>query len=226
MGKLYNLKKCKLCGLEKPLDQFHKIRDGSQLTSRCKKCHGLSKRTCVICMSSFVGLRSKILCSPECRLKYRPQTFKNCENCGKRFGPVARLSARYCEYACKAAAQATGRTVSWQATEEAHAAHLAVRRAVRRGELIRPTCCAHCGQDARTEGAHSDYSKPLEVKWLCRRCHVVWDRASPKGGAVRSEYRPPSRVSRKGTKMNEEQKAALKAAWIIRKQRKAQGLSR
>ena len=51
-------------------------------------------------------------------------------------------------------------------------AHKAVRAAVRRGELIRPKFCEDCdGAPARIEAHHEDYSKPLEVDWLCRLCH-------------------------------------------------------
>lgn len=35
----------------------------------------------------------------------KPQTFKNCTQCGERFGPIDRLSRRFCSYACKVAAQ-------------------------------------------------------------------------------------------------------------------------
>lgn len=41
---------------------------------------------------------------------------------------------------------------------------------VRRGNLI-PKPCEKCGK-ADAEKHHEDYNKPLEVKWLCRECHV------------------------------------------------------
>ena len=44
-------------------------------------------------------------------------------------------------------------------------------KAVRRGELVRPQCCAECGAGGRITAHHPDYSKPLEVEWLCTRCH-------------------------------------------------------
>lgn len=54
---------------------------------------------------------------------------------------------------------------------ERTAAKDAVQRAVRRGELIKPAGCEHCGKEARLHGHHRDYSKPLEVIWLCSPCH-------------------------------------------------------
>ena len=48
-----------------------------------------------------------------------------------------------------------------------------VNHAIRDGKLIRPETCSVCGRPGRIEGHHEDYSKPLEVTWLCRRCHVA-----------------------------------------------------
>ena len=48
-------------------------------------------------------------------------------------------------------------------------AHMALRSGLRRG-LIDKQPCHVCGHP-NTEGHHEDYSKPLEVTWLCRRHH-------------------------------------------------------
>ena len=50
-------------------------------------------------------------------------------------------------------------------------AHSAVRRAIARGDLVRPDCCQDCGASGKIHGHHEDYSKPLDVEWLCPPCH-------------------------------------------------------
>lgn len=72
-------------------------------------------------------------------------------------------------------------------TEEARAAHSAVRAALRAGTLRRPTACEQCGaSDHRIEAAHHDYQRPLDLRWLCTSCHRAWDWANPKGGTIES----------------------------------------
>lgn len=46
-----------------------------------------------------------------------------------------------------------------------------VYKAVRRGDLLRPDACEQCGLPCKAQAHHDDYPKPLEVSWLCRRCH-------------------------------------------------------
>lgn len=53
----------------------------------------------------------------------------------------------------------------WQRRAYSH-----VQRAKVKGELV-PALCAHCGA-ANVEAHHDDYSRPLDVIWLCRRCHA------------------------------------------------------
>ena len=57
---------------------------------------------------------------------------------------------------------------------EKEAARLAVKGAIKRGRLHRPDGCQSCGHDFsfyRLEAHHSDYAKPLDVEWLCAKCH-------------------------------------------------------
>lgn len=49
-------------------------------------------------------------------------------------------------------------------------ARAALRNAIQLGHLQRGAC-RDCGS-GKTEGHHTDYAKPLDVVWLCRRCHL------------------------------------------------------
>ena len=42
---------------------------------------------------------------------------------------------------------------------------------LRRGKLMREACVS-CGS-AQSQMHHPDYSKPLQVVWLCRPCHLA-----------------------------------------------------
>jgi hypothetical protein len=59
-------------------------------------------------------------------------------------------------------------------------AHARVAYALRTGKMTRPNTCERCQSAGPIEAAHFDYSRPLEVKWLCRPCHRNWDRTNPK----------------------------------------------
>lgn len=49
--------------------------------------------------------------------------------------------------------------------------YLIMAKAFRSGKLIRANNCSLCGTLCRTDAHHEDYNKPLEVIFLCRRCH-------------------------------------------------------
>jgi len=53
---------------------------------------------------------------------------------------------------------------------ERYKAHLAVNNAIRDGRL-RPLPCEVCFNTHDLHAHHEDYSKPLDVKWLCAKCH-------------------------------------------------------
>ena len=50
-------------------------------------------------------------------------------------------------------------------------ARMALNYAVKSGVVIRPAACSACGWVCKPHGHHADYSKPLEVEWLCSICH-------------------------------------------------------
>lgn len=49
--------------------------------------------------------------------------------------------------------------------------HNFVALAVKLGYINRPTKCDRCEVHCKPHGHHDDYDKPLEVVWLCRKCH-------------------------------------------------------
>lgn len=56
-----------------------------------------------------------------------------------------------------------------------------LEEAIERGIIIRKDVCETCGEtgifkDGRTkvQAHHPDYNKPLEVMWLCQKCHHEW----------------------------------------------------
>lgn len=64
-----------------------------------------------------------------------------------------------------------------------------VRRAVRAGRLV-PQPCSVCG-GPNANGHHTDYSKPLDVVWMCSNCHRGEHDANPM-----PRYTPPDPPAR------------------------------
>lgn len=54
---------------------------------------------------------------------------------------------------------------------EKYVARSAVGNALRSGRLVRQPC-ERCGATERVEAHHEDYSRPLDVNWLCKDCHA------------------------------------------------------
>lgn len=73
-------------------------------------------------------------------------------------------------------------------------AYMAVDAAVRAGVLKKPDHCQGCGRSAsetRIGAHHYDYTKPLDVIWVCAACHRPLDkvRAFVESGRPWSEWR-------------------------------------
>jgi hypothetical protein len=52
-------------------------------------------------------------------------------------------------------------------------ARVAVGNALRDGKLIKSPDCEVCGTPCDTHGHHDDYSRPLDVVWVCTACHAL-----------------------------------------------------
>jgi len=60
---------------------------------------------------------------------------------------------------------------------EKQSARKKVYYALKVGKLIKPEVCQVCSSPKELFGHHTDYTKPLEVEWICRECHTQQHRA-------------------------------------------------
>jgi hypothetical protein len=93
------------------------------------------------------------------RWQLRRKRDGKCRACGK--GPLANSDF------CAACAEKNKPASRKQRNPAKYYAREAVRQALKNGMLLRGYC--HCGLIG--EAHHEDYSKPLEVTWLCARHH-------------------------------------------------------
>lgn len=95
--------------------------------------------------------------------------------CGKCDGPIEEEligRQRYCRSCKNAHTKATRKKHSELTDEQRMKAnarsYLHVYR--KRGKVTQQPC-VNCG-DPKSEAHHPDYSKPTEVIWYCRKCHM------------------------------------------------------
>jgi len=158
------MKTCKQCGLDKPMTEYYKhkeMADGH--LNKCKSC-----------------VRSRVLAYSEKNADYIKEYDK------KRASLPHRVQAR------KAYAKTENGKLAIKKARNNYlnnfplrrAAHIITNNALRDGRLLKHPCLI-CGGES--EAHHPDYSRPLDVVWLCdfhhKQAHIV-----TKKGAC---YEPP-----------------------------------
>lgn len=68
----------------------------------------------------------------------------------------------------------------------------AARVAVQSARLRPPAACEACGSTGSgvLQGHHDDYRRPLDLRWLCRSCHIKFHVALRKAAGT---YKPGGR---------------------------------
>lgn len=62
--------------------------------------------------------------------------------------------------------------MEWQRNNpEKKKAHDKVFQAIKMGKIIKPISCSECLREKRLSAHHNNYSRPLDVLWLCSSCH-------------------------------------------------------
>lgn len=182
-------KTCNRCGKEKPVDEFYRhpaMSDGR--LNQCKECkknyqseYGQSDAGKEADKRKYRKHKEKILArnrayqqvhKEEIRLMQRRWIEENFEYVQqyKRTWYAANheeVLARVRDYNQSERGRKTKEQYEKRNPEKVKA-RKAVDRAVRRGKLERLPCEV-CGDEAQAH--HDDYSKPLDVRWLCFRHH-------------------------------------------------------
>lgn len=70
------------------------------------------------------------------------------------------------------AARSRATKINRTKTPEQVYARSVLSRAIHEWGMKRPENCQHCGCECVPHGHHDDYSKPLDVIWLCAACHT------------------------------------------------------
>ena len=142
-------KMCSKCNQEKPLTEFYRTSiTEDRLQYQCKSC-----------VAAYYQTNKTRICK---RLKeYRKTRKTEIVSTRKRYmgtgrgKELSRLASK--EYRLKHPDRCEARKI--------------VRGAIDSGELVRPTICPSCDTETFIESHHPDYRKPLEIEWLCNKCH-------------------------------------------------------
>lgn len=133
-------KKCKACGLTKPVDAFSAAPSNADgYRTRCKACRAAERRK-------------------------RYQTTKATERAQVRRYQRANPDKVLATYLKRAERQGTH-----------EAAQHAVVWALKVQRLTRHSHCQMCGKHGRMQAHHADYTRPLDVIWVCPSCHQYAD---------------------------------------------------
>jgi len=138
------MKKCTKCGERKPSADFY------TKTAQCKEC-----------------IKQRVR-------KYRADNLERCLIYDRQRNMLPHRVQQRNEYAQTEHGRAMlnkGKIAWIKRNPEKRRTHFATWIAIRNGKLIKRPC-EICGE-LKAHAHHEDYSKPLEVRWLCPRHHVA-----------------------------------------------------
>lgn len=145
-------KKCFKCKEIKLLSEFYKhkqMKDGH--LNKCKECAKIDIRKNYFKNHDYYvdydKKRSQLPHRVEARIKYASENKEKVYQAKKRWD---------------------------EKNKHKKAAHSKVQKAIIKGIIIKPDECQKCKTISnKIEGHHRDYSKPLDVIWLCKKCHTA-----------------------------------------------------
>lgn len=143
------VKMCRECKQAKPLDEFHKeAHNKGGYRHVCKICRNAAHKKYHYENTAYRKRQLKAGRSEQSRLRCRAYI-----NSVSGRAKMRKTQQRY-----------------YQQNPIKTKARIAFKRAVRLGAIVRQPCEV-CGK-LKTDGHHDDYTKPFDVRWLCRLHHM------------------------------------------------------
>lgn len=164
------MKFCYACKQDKPLADFGKNRSKKDgLATECKTCKSRQSKKYHAanrdehCKKMRVWRNGNLgQCQEKARAYARSEIGRGNNN---------RATRKYYDgHKVQCAARAKKRNSE---NPEKYKAEYIIGNAIRLGKVIRPKRCQACDKKGLPHAHHPDYSKPLDVIWLCRKCHGV-----------------------------------------------------
>ena len=114
-----------------------------------------TRYTCVVCGKAFKAraARPRKVCSRQCNGGNLAEMYRTKHHPSFKGGPILRMYAY------------------WAKCPEKKRAWLIAHHAIKTNRLVRGPC-EFCGTKRDVLAHHDDYSKPLEVRWMCRADHT------------------------------------------------------
>ena len=166
-GDDMEMRKCKKCGKVLPITEFYK--HGGVPATQCKECaREYSKRYAEEHAEHYKKYRKRYYAEHReedmARSKAWTEANRDKHNAYCKKCYIEHTEDRL-EYLRKYRAE----------NPEKYHATSRINHLVEKGKLTKPMACEVCGKVGRVEAHHADYSKPLDVKWVCKKCHYKLD---------------------------------------------------
>ncbi len=165
------MKKCIDCGANKPLSEFYRhpqMTDGH--LGSCKSCK---------CAYQEQRRRMKVATDPTW---VAAEAERHRQKVRRRYHDVLKHDPDYW------VRHADHRRASDARYPDKYRARMVFRNAVRDRKVVRVDHCSECGKVGPAHGHHADYSKPLDVEWLCPPCHFKRHRKHVEPAVARSPF--------------------------------------
>jgi hypothetical protein len=142
----------------------------SQESTKCKKC-GADKRTYLCGVKSGKPYKQSFCTACDYARRFPNKTSQDCQRV-RSYSAEQSPDAPPARYRLPLDLTKNPKSAEWsRSNPEKRRAQKMVETAVRTGKLPRSPC-ERCGS-LKAEAHHEDYSKPLDVSWLCRKHHLA-----------------------------------------------------